>query len=176
MKLCNYVVHIKGVSKNLGCFVWIWLTFLYSGHISRSKSELIVFGQYTTNSTYFVYNERRKNNHCHVLRLPCKFCENRLRTHTVMMAYGYLPLNDDFVVFSCSTTNSANLYTLQRREKVEKRILKIFWKFNEGSRVYDGVMALAVLAFSVFHCKKEKQSLWRTTPALKIIQSGSLSL
>ena len=66
------------------------------------------------------------------------------------MALGYLPWNGEFAVFSRLTTDSAHLYTLQRREKVEKRILKIFWKFNEGSRVYDGVMALAVLAFSLF--------------------------
>ena len=42
------------------------------------------------------------------------------------MALAYLPLNGDFVVFSRLTTDSAHLYTLQRREKVEERILKIF--------------------------------------------------
>ena len=86
--------------------------------MSRSKSEWMVFLQYTTNSTYFVYTERRKNIHCDKLRLPCNFLENRLRTHRVM-ALDYLPLNGYFLVFSRLTTNSAYLYTLQRREKVE---------------------------------------------------------
>ena len=147
----------------------------HQDQISRSKPAWIVFLQYTTNGTYFVYTERRKNNHCDELRLHCNFLENRLRTHRVM-ALDYLPWNGDFVVFSRLTKNSAYLYTLQRREKVEWHILKIFWKFHVGSRVFDGVMTLAVLAFSVFHCKKEKQSLWWTTPALQIIQCGSLSL
>ncbi len=66
------------------------------------------------------------------------------------MALGYLPWNGDFVVFSRLTTDSAHLYTPQRREKVELHILKLFWKFNEGSREFDEVMTLAVLAFSVF--------------------------
>ena len=72
-----------------------------------------------------------------------------MRTHRVM-ALGYLPLSGYFVVFSRLSTNSAHLYTLQRREKVEKHILTLFWKYIEVSRVYDGVMTLAVLAFSVF--------------------------
>ena len=80
--------------------------------------------QYTTNSTYFVYTERRKNNHCDELRLLCNSLENRLRTHRAM-ALGNLPLNGDFVVFLRLTTNSTYLNTFQKRERVERRILKI---------------------------------------------------
>ncbi len=84
----------------------------------------MVFLQYHTNSKYFVYTKRRKNNSCDELHLHCKLFENRLKTHRVM-ALGYLPLNGDCVVFLRLTTNSAYLNTYQRREKVEQRILKI---------------------------------------------------
>ena len=62
----------------------------HQGQISRSKSKSTVFLQYQTNRTYFVYTERRKNDHYDELRLSCKLYENRLRTHRVM-ALGYLP-------------------------------------------------------------------------------------
>ena len=42
-----------------------------------------------------------------------------------VMTLGYLPENGDFVVFLRLTTNSAYLYTSQRREKDEQHILKI---------------------------------------------------
>ena len=60
------------------------------------------------------------------------------------MTLGYLPENGDFVVFLRLTTNSAYLYTSQRREKDEQHILKILWKFHENSRVFNGVMTLAL--------------------------------
>ena len=131
----------------------------HQDQISRSKSEWMIFLQYTTNSTYFVYTERRKKDHCDELRLLFNFCKNRLRTHRVM-ALAYLPLNGDFVVFLRLTTNSAYLNTYQRREKVEQRILKISWKFHENSRVFDGVMTLALLCFEtqVFQPKSRYHS------------------
>ena len=60
------------------------------------------------------------------------------------MTLGYLPENGDFVVFLRLTTNSAYLYTSQRREKDEQHILKILWKFHKNSRVFNGVMTLAL--------------------------------
>ena len=66
------------------------------------------------------------------------------------MTLGYLPENGDFVVFLRLTKNSAYLYTSQRREKDEQHILKIFSNFHENIRVFNGVMTLALSAFSVF--------------------------
>ena len=58
------------------------------------------------------------------------------------MALCYLAENGDFVVFLDQATNSAYLYTSQRREEDEQHILKILWKFHENSQVFNGVMTL----------------------------------
>ena len=47
---------------------------------------------------------------------PVKKCKNRFITDR-NMTLGYLPDIGDFVVFLRLTTNSAYLYTSQRREK-----------------------------------------------------------
>ena len=142
----------------------------HQGQISRSKSKWTVFLQYQTNKTYFVYTERRKNDHCHKLRLSCKLYENRLRTHRVMDGPWLFALKWWSYVFLRKKANNAYLNTFQRREKVEQNIRQIFWKFHESNRVFDRVMTLAFEAFFMFEgCLSAKNKTLRSISIRKSI-------
>ena len=66
------------------------------------------------------------------------------------MTLGYLTENGDFVVFLRLPTNSAYLYTFQRREKDEQYLLKIVSNFHENIKVFNRIMTLAFSAVSMF--------------------------